>query len=71
MVRKRTRAVTASQRLIDRRQAEELTGIPARSWYDLIKRGALPAVRLPHSSKLWMERADVERLIASSKETFA
>ena len=67
----RTRQATPNQRLLDRNQSEQLTGIPARTIYDLMVRGALPVVRLPGSRKLWIERSDLESLIERSKECIA
>lgn len=67
----RIRSATPSQRLIDRRQGEEIYGIPARTIYDLITSGVLPVVRFPGSRKHWIERTDLENLINRSKETYA
>lgn len=63
----RKRTATPTQRLLDRSQGEDITGVPARTIYDWMVRGDLPVVRFPGSRKLWFERVDLERLIEQSK----
>jgi predicted DNA-binding transcriptional regulator AlpA len=66
--RPRTRTATTSQRLLTLRQTAQEYGMPERSTYDLILRNALAAVRFPGSRRIWVDRHDVEALIAASKE---
>jgi hypothetical protein len=67
--KKRTRKATPHQRLLTGAQASAEYGPPYRSLYDLHIRGELPAVRL--GRRLWFDRADIEALIAKSREAFA
>jgi hypothetical protein len=63
----RVRRATATQRLLTLTQASEQYGIPTRSLHDLITRGVLTCVRFPDARRLWLDRADVEQMIAGAK----
>lgn len=65
----RRRSATERQRLLTGAQVEELFGLPYRSLYDLVMRGVVTPVRFPSSRRLWFERAAIESLISSSRET--
>lgn len=64
----RTRQATERQRLLTLRQGAHEYGVPERSLYDQITRGALPCVRFPESRRIWIDRRDIEGLIDASKE---
>ena len=65
---RRTRRATPIQRLLTVTQASDEYGIPQRSLHDLISRGVLAYVRFPDARRLWLDRADIENLVLSSKE---
>jgi hypothetical protein len=56
------------QRLMTLQQASAEYGPPYTSLRDLVLRGHLPSVRLGDSRRIWVRRADLERLIANSTE---
>lgn len=60
---------TTTPHLLTLRQASAEYGPPYRSLRDLVLRGALPVVRLAGTRRLWVQREDLERLIANSTET--
>jgi excisionase family DNA binding protein len=53
-------------RLYSPRELSELTGIPRSSWYGLIARGEVPAVRIGTAVRVAAE--DAERVLASRRE---
>jgi excisionase family DNA binding protein len=50
-------------------QAAAQHGVPYTSLRDLVIGGHLPRVQLGDSRRIWVKRADVERLIVASTET--
>jgi excisionase family DNA binding protein len=64
----RTRPARPSQRLLTVPQSAEQYGIPERSVHDLIARGLLPYVRFEGGRRIWLDRQDLEALVAASKE---
>jgi predicted DNA-binding transcriptional regulator AlpA len=67
----RTRRATSTQRLLTLRQSSQEFGVPERSLYDQIAKGALPCVRFPESRRIWIDRRDLESLIDASREVRA
>ena len=63
--RQDTRRQTA---LMTLQAAEREFGPPYTSWRDLVLQGHLPRVQFGDSRRIWVRRADVERLIARSTE---
>ena len=61
------RPATPKQRLLSLRQGSEESGWPTRTLYGLIVAGDLPFVQLPNARKIWIERSELEALIARSK----
>ncbi len=55
-------------RLMTLQQASDEFGPPYTSFRDLVIAGTLPRVRLGDSARIWVRRADIERLIATSME---
>jgi len=45
------------------------TGVPYTTLRDLVIQGHLPRVHLGDSRRIWVKRADLERLITRSTET--
>lgn len=68
---RRARTTHPAQLLLTGRQAEQETGVPYRTLYDLHIRGVLTAVRFPGGRRLWFERAALDRLIEASRESHA
>ena len=66
--RSRTRAKAAS-RLLDVATLGEEYGPNRFFWRDVIARGLIPTIRPPQFRRVFVEREDVERLIASWKES--
>lgn len=58
-------------RLITLQQASAEYGPPYTSLRDLVLRGKLPSVRLGDTKRIWVQRADLERLIEASTSTAA
>ena len=54
--------------LVTLRAASTEIGVPYTSLRDLAMRGYLPTVRLGDSKRIWVKRADLERLIEVSTE---
>lgn len=61
--RQGSRRTTPAQLLLTLRQAAEETGVPYSSLRDLVLRGYLSSVRLGNSRRIWLRRADLERLV--------
>ena len=66
---RKRRPPKATARLLTLESIRDEYGPPTNSLRDLINRGVLPIVRFPGSRRIWIERAEVERLIAASRET--
>jgi hypothetical protein len=64
----RVRRASPTQRLLTLTQASESYGVPQRSLNDLVLRGILPAIRFADGGRLWLDRGDIEKLIATSRE---
>ena len=62
MSEQRSAAATAS-RLLTLQQASREYGPPYTSLRDLVIRGHLPGVRLGDGRRIWVRRADLDRLI--------
>jgi hypothetical protein len=62
------KTTTANRRkpLITLQEASEEYGPPYTSLRDLVIAGHLPRVQLGDSRRIWVRRADLERLIANS-----
>lgn len=58
---------TATQRLVTIPQVTATLGPPERTIHDWIACGALAYIQFPHSRKIWIDRRDIEQLIATSK----
>jgi hypothetical protein len=52
--------------LITLQDCESEYGPPYTSWRDLVIEGHLPRVQLGDSRRIWVRRADVERLIGAA-----
>jgi hypothetical protein len=63
-MRKSETANRARPTLVTLQQAEEEYGPPYTSLRDLVIQGHLPRVQLGDSRRIWVRRADLERLIA-------
>lgn len=63
------RSASDKARLITLQQASAEFGPPYTSLRDLVLRGQLPSVRFGEGRRIWVRRADLERLIDSSVET--
>jgi excisionase family DNA binding protein len=61
-------ARSTSGRLLDLKAAEIYSGISAWTLRDLIASGELPAVRPPRLRRVWIDRADLDKAIATWKE---
>jgi hypothetical protein len=55
-------------KLVTLQEASEEYGPPYTSLRDLVIEGVLPRVQLGSSSRIWVRRADLERLIEASTE---
>lgn len=55
-------------KLISLQVASAEYGPPYTSLRDLVLRGTLPAVRFGDSRRIWVKRADLERLIETSTD---
>lgn len=58
--------VTSEPQLLTLQQLEREYGPPYTTWYDLVTRGSLPSIRLADTKRIWVRRADAERLIEQS-----
>jgi hypothetical protein len=56
-------------RLITLQQASREFGPPYNSLRDLVLNGHLPGIRFGDGRRIWVKRADLEKLIDSSIET--
>jgi hypothetical protein len=63
----RGRLRRTSGRLLDLKAAETYSGISAWTLRDLIASGDLPAVRPPRLRRVWIDRADLDRVIGEWK----
>ncbi len=63
---KRATPAASGQALLTLAQVRAVYGLPPSSVRDLLTLGALPAVRLPGSRRIWLRRVDLDALIASS-----
>ena len=59
----------AAGRLLDVARLGEEYGPNRFFWRDVIARGLIPTIRPPQFRRVFVERADVEKLIASWKES--
>ena len=57
--------------LLTLQQGEAESGVPYASLRDLVLKGYLPRVQLGDSTRIWIRRADLERLIATSTASVA
>ena len=57
---------TSPTELLTLQKAAAETGVPYTSVRDLVVQGHLPKVKLGESRRIWVRRADLERLIARS-----
>jgi excisionase family DNA binding protein len=57
---------TPIPRLRSPREVEEMTGVPRSTWYTLVARGELPAVRIGRA--VWIDEADLVAFIAARRE---
>jgi predicted DNA-binding transcriptional regulator AlpA len=64
----RIRTARPTQRLLTLRQASEITGIPERTLHFLVTKGVLAVVRFPESRRIWIDRVDLDVMLAASKE---
>ncbi len=64
---RRRRIGRTSGRLLDLNAAESYSGISAWTLRDLIASGDLPAVRPPRLRRVWIDRADLDRVIGEWK----
>jgi hypothetical protein len=55
-------------KLMTLQQAHQEYGPPYTSLRDLVVEGTLPSVRLGSSTRIWVRRADLERLIDVSRD---
>ena len=66
--RKSGRRASPTSRLLDVAALGEEYGPNPFFWRDVIARGLIPTIRPPQFRRVFVERADVEKLIASWKE---
>ena len=65
-MRNKEKARTGRSLLVTLQDAQEEYGPPYTSLRDLVLQGHLPRVQLGDSRRIWVRRADLERLIANS-----
>jgi excisionase family DNA binding protein len=56
-------------RLVSLRNAADEVGLAYHTIYELVQNGHLPAVRLPNSRNIYLDRRDLDKAIESWKET--
>jgi hypothetical protein len=61
----RATSARPNARLLSLRQAESEYGLPYAQLLDLVKRGELAAVQLPHVRRIYLIRADLERKLTT------
>jgi excisionase family DNA binding protein len=55
-------------RLISLRNGSDETGLAYHTVYELVQNGHLPAVRLPNSRSIYVDRRDLEKALESWKQ---
>ena len=65
---KKTAAAKDRTKLVTLQDAAAEYGPPYTSLRDLVIQGHLPRVHLGDSRRIWVKRADIERLITNSTE---
>ena len=64
-----TKHSPAKPKLVTLQQGANESGVPYTSLRDLVLQGHLPHVHLGNSRRIWVKRADLDRLIDSSTTT--
>ena len=63
---RKRREARPQQALVNLQQVASVYGLPPSSVRDLVAIGALPAVRLPGSRRIWLRRVDLDLLVERS-----